>query len=276
VIVTSRFALHGFAGAQIVALDPLGHDESLHLLARIIGPARLEAERQAAERIVHLCGRLPLALRCAGSRLAAGQGLTLAKYADRLADPHTRLADLHVADLDVRAAFRATYDRLGEPERSLFRLLGLLQTSHITADQATALLGCESDHAERLLARLSDCSLLDARPGPFGEVSYAIHELVRLYARECLAGQLEAYGRAAPENHTPETRPVPETRPAPHDRSAPGARPPDDPPARPHVPEPAQAPLDGTLPASTGCDRTTGGHTPTEYAGGGAARILGP
>ncbi|MFC7384852.1 AfsR/SARP family transcriptional regulator [Sphaerisporangium rhizosphaerae] len=198
VIVTSRFALHGFAGAHMVELDPLTGEEGLELLSRIIGPARLSAERAAAEHIVRLCGRLPLALRCAGSRLAAGQGLTLAKFAERLEDPRSRLSDLRVADLDVRTTFRATYERLGEPERSLFRLLGLLQTPHITMRQAGALLGCEPGHAERLLARLADCSLLSARPTALGEVHYAVHELVRLYARECLERELDGCAVAVP------------------------------------------------------------------------------
>ncbi|GII60794.1 hypothetical protein Skr01_08790 [Sphaerisporangium krabiense] len=205
VIVTSRFGLHGFAGACVVELDALTQEEGLELLGKIVGPARLSAERHAAERIVRLCGRLPLALRCAGARLAAGQGLTLGGFADRLEDPRTRLADLSVADLDVRTAFRGTYDRLGGPERSLFRLLGLLQTPGITTRQTSALLGCEPDHAERLLARLADCRLLSARPGQ-GEVRYGVHELVRLYARECLERELDAFG--APEGERAVSEPA--------------------------------------------------------------------
>ncbi|MFC4587720.1 AfsR/SARP family transcriptional regulator [Sphaerisporangium corydalis] len=198
VIVTSRTGLHGLAGAQTVELGPLGAGEGLELLARIIGPARLEDERAAAERIVHLCGRLPLALRCAGARLAAGQGLTLEKLAERLQDPRSRLAELSVADLDVRTAFRGAYERLGEPERSLFRLLGLLQTPSITMRQAGALLGREPGHAERLLDRLAGRRLLRARPEPGGEVRYTIHELARLFARECLERELDACGEPAP------------------------------------------------------------------------------
>lgn len=182
----------------MVELGPLSAEEGLELLAKITGPARLDGERAAAERIVRLCGRLPLALRCAGSRLAASPGMTPGKFAERLEDPRTRLSDLCVTDLDVRAAFRRTYERLGEPERSLFRLLGLLQTPHITIRQAGALLGCEPDHAERLLARLAACSLLEARAAPLGDVRYAIHELVRLYARECLEAELDTYGEPVP------------------------------------------------------------------------------
>jgi DNA-binding SARP family transcriptional activator len=263
VIVTSRFGLHGFAGAHMVELDPLSAEEGLELLARIIGPARLETERHAAEHIVRLCGRLPLALRCAGSRLAAGQGLTLAKFAERLADPRSRLSDLRVADLDVRTAFRGTYERLGQPERSLFRLLGLLQTPHITTRQAGALLGCDPDHAERLLARLADCSLLKAQPGSLGEVRYTIHELARLYARECLEKELDTYGEPVP---------------GPQAAEAPG----------PRVPGPAGSPSRNgvAVPGAPGNGMDSGEGdgersfsllvAPAECVNGSAARVLGP
>ncbi|MEV7967683.1 BTAD domain-containing putative transcriptional regulator [Sphaerisporangium sp. NPDC088356] len=261
VIVTSRFGLHGFAGAQMVELDPLSAAEGLELLARIIGQARLESERAAGEHIVRLCGRLPLALRCAGSRLAASQGLTLAKFAERLEDPRTRLSDLSVADLDVRTAFAGTYERLGEPERSLFRLLGLLQTPYVTVRQACALLGCEVDHAERLLARLADCSLLKAQAGSLGELRYAIHELVRLYARECLERELDTYGEPVPE-----------------------------PAAQAHVPAPSPSGTPDAPGGDRGAHALTGAcedqddedrsfslvMAPAECVNGSAARVLGP
>ncbi|MEV6982147.1 BTAD domain-containing putative transcriptional regulator [Sphaerisporangium sp. NPDC051017] len=261
VIVTSRFSLHGFAGACMVEVDPLTQEEGLELLGRIAGPARTSAERHAAERIVRLCGRLPLALRCAGSRLAAGQGLTLGTFADRLEDPRSRLADLCVADLDVRTAFRGTYERLGDPERSLFRLLGLLQTPHITTRQTSALLGCEDDHAERLLARLAGCHLLSARPGPPGEVRYGIHELVRLYARECLERELDTFGEHAGDTRQGEAGQV-----------AAGA---------PVVP--GQAPGQGPAEARGGREGDGGGEVslpvlarPAGCVNGGPARVLGP
>jgi hypothetical protein len=193
VIVTGRSGLHGFAGAQVVELDPPSGDECLGLLARIVGRARLENERQAAERIVGLCGRLPLAVRCAGSRLAAYQGMSLRSFADRLADPRTRLDDLTVANFDVRAALASADVRLGASERSVLRLLSLLRTPYITAPQAAALLGCPIDRAERLLARLAECSLLRVEHGKVGEVCYALHDLVRLYARERLEDELDTY-----------------------------------------------------------------------------------
>ncbi|MDH2426172.1 AfsR/SARP family transcriptional regulator [Sphaerisporangium sp. TRM90804] len=223
VIVTSRSGLHGFAGAHVVELEPLSPGEGLELLGRIIGPERLEAERAAAERIVHLCGGLPLALRCAGSRLAASQGLTLASLAERLRDPRARLDNLCAAGLDVRAAFRAAYERLPDPERGLFRLLGLLRTPHVTVRQAGALLGCDPGHAERLLAGLAATSLLTAEPGPSDEIRHTIHDLLALYARESLDHELDAHLDPAPDRPAtgaaaahPPIRPV--TLPAPAER----------------------------------------------------------
>jgi len=199
VIVTSRYGLHGVAGARVLTLEPPGEADCLELLALIIGQARVDDERKEAERIVRLCGNLPLALRCAGSRLAASQGLALRNYADRLADPATRLDELCVSNLDVRAALAASYRRLGMPERSLFRLLGLLRTPDVAPSHAAALLGCEPARAARLLARLADASLLQVRPGGDGEVRYTLHELVRLYARECLEDELDARRSPAPQ-----------------------------------------------------------------------------
>ncbi|WP_248958503.1 AfsR/SARP family transcriptional regulator [Sphaerisporangium perillae] len=268
VIVTSRFALHGFAGAHMVELDPLAQEEGLELLARIIGLARVEAERAAAEQVVRLCGRLPLALRCAGSRLAAGQGLTLGKLAERLEDPRTRLSDLRVADLDVRTSFHATYERLGEPERSLFRLLGLLQTPYVTMRQAGALLGCDPGHAERLLARLADCSLLSARPTPLGEVRYAIHELARLYARECLETELDTFGETVAEARA--TEPAEDAQHAePEEPAVSGGN---------GAPVPTLAGRDEGVPPGQGtAERPFSLVTaPAECVNGSAGRVLGP
>ncbi|MBB6473965.1 AfsR/SARP family transcriptional regulator [Sphaerisporangium rubeum] len=190
VIVTTRSALHGVAGAHAVRLGPLTAAEGLPLLAGVAGQARVDAEPRAAEQIVHLCGGLPPALRAAAARLAAAPAATLASMAARLADPRTRLRTLGVAGLDVRAAFRAAYDRLPGPERGLFHLLGLLPSPHVTAGRVAALLGCGPDHAEHLLARLTARFLLEATPRPGGEVRYTVHDLIRLFARQCLEEEL--------------------------------------------------------------------------------------
>ncbi|MEU6262245.1 NB-ARC domain-containing protein [Saccharopolyspora shandongensis] len=64
VVVTSRNQLTGLIaeGARSITLDPLGADEARELLARRLGDDRLAAERQAADELIELCGRLPHAL----------------------------------------------------------------------------------------------------------------------------------------------------------------------------------------------------------------------
>ncbi|GII78906.1 hypothetical protein Sru01_38880 [Sphaerisporangium rufum] len=190
VIITAATTPNGPPGTHHLHLGPLTPDESLHLLAAIIGPHRLAAERPAAHRLAALCGHLPLALRAAAARLTTGPGLTLTALADRLTDPATRLTELAVPDLDPRTAFHTAYQRLTHPERGLFRLLGLLPTPDITTGQAAALLGCDPAHADHLLARLAAHSLLLTHPAPTGPPRHTIHDLLRLYARERLQAEL--------------------------------------------------------------------------------------
>jgi transcriptional regulator with XRE-family HTH domain len=70
-LITSRRTLDALPQARHVRLDVLSDAESLALLAANAGQARVDAEPEAAARIVRYCAGLPLALRLAGARLAA-------------------------------------------------------------------------------------------------------------------------------------------------------------------------------------------------------------
>ncbi|MGJ5757083.1 NB-ARC domain-containing protein [Streptomyces galbus] len=70
-LVTSRRRLVALEGAAHLDLDVPSLAESLDLLARVAGPDRPTDEPARAAEIVTLCGRLPLAVRIAGARLAA-------------------------------------------------------------------------------------------------------------------------------------------------------------------------------------------------------------
>jgi transcriptional regulator with XRE-family HTH domain len=84
-VVTSRNRLTGLVvdGAHPVILDVLTVEESLQLLARRLGWRRVDAEPDAAERIVARCAGLPLALTVAAARLQQ-DGLPLATLAPEL------------------------------------------------------------------------------------------------------------------------------------------------------------------------------------------------
>jgi hypothetical protein len=91
------------------------------LLGDAVGRPLTDPELQTAELIVRLCGRLPLAIMAVGARLSATRGWTLHKLAQRLLRADRRLDELCFADLDVRARFDVTYQRLTDGERSVLR-----------------------------------------------------------------------------------------------------------------------------------------------------------
>lgn len=129
VLITGRARPAALEGVHLVNLAVLDSDRAIALLGRIAGPQRVVAEPDAAAAIVAACGRLPLAVRIAGARLAARPHWPLTRMADLLADEHRRLDELAHGDLEVRASLSLSYQGLGEEHRRLFRRLGLHQAS---------------------------------------------------------------------------------------------------------------------------------------------------
>ncbi|MBF8191925.1 winged helix-turn-helix domain-containing protein [Nonomuraea sp. K274] len=186
VIVTSREGLQSMPGVTSVELGVMSLAEGTQLLGRVIGAERVAAEPEYAEKIVDLCGRLPRALRCVGSRLAAARVWSLQKMAALIESCPTPLDQLRFADFDVRADYDHAYFRLEPHDRSMLRLLSLLPPQDFTAVTAAGLLGNATDAVEARLTRLAGCHLLDVRSDDAGSIRYGMHRLTRLYARERL------------------------------------------------------------------------------------------
>ena len=190
VLVTSRARLAGLEGARLVHLDVLEEAQALELLGRIVGAERVAAEPEAAAEIVGFCGRLPLAIRVAGARLATRPGWPLARLAELLADARRRLDQLAVGDLEVRASLALSYQALSVEQQRALRRLGLLEVGDFSAWLAGPLLGIGHDQAEELVEGLADAQLLElAAVDPAGGSRYRFHDLVRLYARERSAAE---------------------------------------------------------------------------------------
>jgi DNA-binding SARP family transcriptional activator len=187
VIITSRWGLQGLPGVHAVELGVMDLDEGVEFLGRVAGQSRVAAEAEPAETIVETCGFLPLALRCAGARLAAIRTWPLQKLATLLESGTSRLDQLRFAGFDVRAAFDGTYFRLDARDRSAFRLLSLLPPQEFTAATAAGLLGGTADGVESQLTRLVGSHLLEVTTKDGAdEARYELHKLTRLYARERL------------------------------------------------------------------------------------------
>ncbi|MGC4791983.1 hypothetical protein ACLQ22_29650 [Micromonospora sp. DT178] len=186
VVVTSRRMLATLPNGRHLAVGLLSPTEAVELLAGECGADRVAAEPDAAERLVELCGMLPLAIRIVGARLASRPGWPVARLVERLADPGLRLSELEFDDLSVRPSIALTYAALsdggarGQLCARAFRLIGGTRLPTVTARAVAALLGEPPALAESVLERLADERLVEPRePGVYG-----IHDLVRLYAVE--------------------------------------------------------------------------------------------
>jgi len=184
-IVTSRRMLSGLDGARHIQLRLLRTNDAVELLARITGRDKVGAEVDRAREIALRCGRLPLAVRIAGARLVAHPYRTLAWLAGRLANERSRLNELVVGDLAVRANIGLSYRGLDSVARRAFRLLSTLTVDTFTACMAGAMLDVDAEAAQDVLDALVDHHVLDVvSPHDGGQVRYRFHDLVRIFARE--------------------------------------------------------------------------------------------
>jgi len=198
VLVTSRAPLTDLDVDCRITLDALDIEESVRLLANLIGPGRVGAEREAAVAIVKACESLPLALRIAGAKLWARPTMRLSAFARRLTEQSGRLDELVAGDLSVRARLEQCYRDLDPIAKAAFRRLGRDGSGPITARTVRGLFDLSEAAADRLIEQLVHRHLLtvDAETGPMPV--YRMSPLLRAYAKE-LSEQ------ARGEHHMPRT-----------------------------------------------------------------------
>ncbi|MFI5782564.1 ATP-binding protein [Nocardia sp. NPDC051570] len=183
-IVTSRRRLVALDGAMPLALKVLDADCAVRLIATlahrsIAGDADQGAvDRAAAERIVELCGFLPLAIVLLAGRLAHHDTWSITDLAENFTATTDRLAELDTPDRAVRAAFDLSYQSLPVEQQVVFGLLGLHPGTEFDLWAVAALADIPLETARRHLEALYTDHLLDeTRPG-----RYRLHDLLREYA----------------------------------------------------------------------------------------------
>ncbi|WP_030861915.1 tetratricopeptide repeat protein [Streptomyces sp. NRRL S-37] len=179
-LVTSRSNLSGLDPTERIHLRTLSAVEAEDLLASLIGSERAAVERSLIGELGRLCGHLPLALRIAAARLRSRPSWPVGRMVDAMAQERHRLAELKVADVEIRAAFALSYQMLPDAQARIFRLTSLHPGPDLTPALAAAAVGCALKEAEEVLEALLDANLLEQE-----EVDrYRFHDLLRLFARE--------------------------------------------------------------------------------------------
>ncbi|MGW7531819.1 AfsR/SARP family transcriptional regulator [Amycolatopsis sp. NPDC054798] len=190
VVVTSTRRLTGIPAARHVEVGVFNDRESLDLLRRIVGTARILAQPDAAAAIAKVCGHLPLALRIAGARLAALPNWSIQRLLDRLTDETRLLDELRHRDLDIRSRISQTYESISENAACIFRRLALLDTPTFTSWIGAALIDRDIYYTEDILNDLVDARLIEeVDTGRSTAGRYRFHNLTRAFAQERLEKQ---------------------------------------------------------------------------------------
>lgn len=187
VLVTSR---RRQAGLPTVALDVLPAGESIALLRRASGDARIDADPVHAARIADLTGHLPLALTLVAGRIKANPDWTLADHVERLTDHHSHLR----LDEPVEVEIAKSYAVLPGPAARVLRLLSLHPADDFDLHAAAALAGHGWADVDGILADLVAANLVEQRH----HGRYGLHDLVRiLVQRRAIDQQRPSDRRAA-------------------------------------------------------------------------------
>ncbi|WP_158633206.1 tetratricopeptide repeat protein [Amycolatopsis sp. WAC 04182] len=182
VVVTSRLRLDGLhaEGARFVDMAPLPEKHAVELLTRSVGESRVAGELPDVTTLAALCGRLPIALRVAGARLASRPKWPVARMVAELRDERLRLTKLSpVGEASLTATFDSSYSALSPHAARLYRLVSEYPGLTVEVGAAAAALRVSDAEAAHGLQELADASLIEE----IREDGYRFHDLVRLHAR---------------------------------------------------------------------------------------------
>lgn len=197
VLITSRETLSGLVihhGATVVELELLTSEESGSLLRALIGP-RVDQSPEAAGRLAHLCGDLPLALRVVAENARVRERASLVSLVEELVDEQNRLDELDGPDprSTPRGAFSWSYRQLPGDVAAVFRAFGLFPGRTCDSNIIEALADVSPRAAVRHLRALARVHLVrEVAAGRF-----EMHDLIRLYAGELAQGDGDEVVRAA-------------------------------------------------------------------------------
>ena len=174
--------------AQPVWLDGLSAENGRSLFAHFIPAPRAAREPKAFETICELLHNLPLAIVIAGNYLLERQHMRLADFVEQL-ETATQKIDIRNANRQVRASFDISWDALHDEEKQWFRILGVFNGRHFSAEAFAAIAKLNFLKAGAQLQNLVELSLLNRMEnGRFRQ-----HPLLAEFANEKLSKQDPAF-----------------------------------------------------------------------------------
>jgi tetratricopeptide (TPR) repeat protein len=200
-IITTRRMLATLArerGAGHVEVGLLTAAEAARLFTALVGRERVDAEPEAARRLLAACANLPLAVSIAGSQVAQPPGQSLEQIAAGLTAAEERLDffDLGEPESSIKSVLSWSYTSLTEEQRRTYLLLGTAPGPDLDVAAAEALL--DTSQARGLLRGLRWLALAEEN----SDGGFAMHDVLRDFASSLVgAGHLaretirEAHGR---------------------------------------------------------------------------------
>ncbi|WP_194924916.1 tetratricopeptide repeat protein [Catenulispora pinisilvae] len=184
VLVTSRDRLSELGASEEVrevAVDVLSETEAVALLRGVAGRSGA-ADADLLAELAELCAHLPLALRIAGEKLAAGPSTPLGEFVEGLREESTRIDKLSGTSgrTAVRTVFGWSYRSLSDDGARLFRALGLHPGSDFSAPSAAALTQAPEDRVRVWLDELARAHLVWRKD----DGRFEFHDLLRVFAAD--------------------------------------------------------------------------------------------
>jgi DNA-binding SARP family transcriptional activator len=194
VLVTSRSRLAGLASARTVEVTEMTSADSRVLLDLVAGASRTSPDPAAARALIRACAGMPLAIRLAGTVLAARPGLPVSDLAAACVEGSV-LDVLVAGDSSVRAAIASSFGALPATARMALSLAASAIPADIPGWALTALADDDSAVADKIMT----VGLLSAVASDTSGAWYRLHPIVRAYAcehaREHALYRPEAIGR---------------------------------------------------------------------------------
>ncbi|MFE6485521.1 BTAD domain-containing putative transcriptional regulator [Streptomyces sp. NPDC057757] len=184
-LITSRGRLdrltvrHDVHPLTVPSLPP---DKATELLAALVGPARTDAEPEAAALLAEACGGLPYAFQVLAIRLQRRPQEPLSAMVAQLdqTSPLDLLRTGTSGSTSVRALLDTSFNALPSMARRAFPSLGMLSAAPFRAEEFAAYADCTPAEAREILSALAEEHLLDDS----GSHQYTANLLVRCYAVE--------------------------------------------------------------------------------------------